>query len=199
MVQTDDFCIFNNILFRYHEEEFIRQIDHLVLTRKGLYALETKYWKGHIFHQMRVSDFDDSLKWLVPEKNNDYDFTFCIQNISKKDGSNLFKTILPDDSPFNQIKNNSTFLCKSLKEKNYPVRFIRPLVYYNYPKDKIHNVVVSKEKKLDTSSRISEGFTNRKALLKFFFEELKNNDTFSKDDFSKLNTFFKKEEKRMNL
>lgn len=48
----DRITIFANVFFHPITNGPVRQIDHLITSRRGVFMLETKYWAGTVYHQV---------------------------------------------------------------------------------------------------------------------------------------------------
>src|SRR5699024_3826543 len=49
-IRDADMLILSNVYLPSRNFTNTRKIDHLVLTRTGLYLIDSKYWSGHILH-----------------------------------------------------------------------------------------------------------------------------------------------------
>lgn len=49
---VDRITIFANVFFYPITNGPVRQIDHLITSRRGVFLLETKYWAGTVYHQV---------------------------------------------------------------------------------------------------------------------------------------------------
>ena len=58
-IRESDMYILSNIYLPSRNYTNTRKIDHLVLTRTGLYLIDSKYWRGHILHGMTEGQFDE--------------------------------------------------------------------------------------------------------------------------------------------
>ncbi|MCG1009404.1 NERD domain-containing protein [Salinicoccus sp. ID82-1] len=57
-IRETDMYILSNVYLPSRNYTNTRKIDHLVLTRTGLYLIDSKYWKGHILHGVSESNFE---------------------------------------------------------------------------------------------------------------------------------------------
>ncbi len=58
-IRESDMYILSNIYLPSRNFTNTRKIDHLVLTRTGLYLIDSKYWSGHILHGVTEEQFDE--------------------------------------------------------------------------------------------------------------------------------------------
>lgn len=58
-IRESDMYILSNIYLPSRNYTNTRKIDHLVLTRTGLYLIDSRYWRGHILHGMTEQQFDE--------------------------------------------------------------------------------------------------------------------------------------------
>ncbi|GAB3061618.1 NERD domain-containing protein [Salinicoccus sesuvii] len=57
-IRETDMYILSNVYLPSRNYTNTRKIDHLVLTRTGIYLIDSKYWKGHILHGVSESNFE---------------------------------------------------------------------------------------------------------------------------------------------
>ncbi|MGK9288606.1 nuclease-related domain-containing protein [Staphylococcus warneri] len=115
-----------------------RQIDHLAITNKGMFMVESKYWKGDIYYNFSGDDlkkFNMSglEKYIYDAENKSYK-TFILDSDNDVLHFNTY------GHPYIQAMTSATFLQKTL---NLP--FINPIVYFNYQGD--YNVYIGNEDK----------------------------------------------------
>ncbi len=58
-IRETDMIILSNIYLPSRNYTNTRKIDHLVLTRTGIYLLDSKYWSGHILHGINENQFEE--------------------------------------------------------------------------------------------------------------------------------------------
>lgn len=58
-IRSSDMLILSNVFLPSRNYTNTRKIDHLVLTRTGLYLIDSKYWSGHILHGVNENNFDE--------------------------------------------------------------------------------------------------------------------------------------------
>ncbi|WP_031544316.1 MULTISPECIES: nuclease-related domain-containing protein [Salinicoccus] len=58
-IRETDMYILSNVYLPSRNYTNTRKIDHLVLTRTGIYLIDSKYWKGHILHGVDESNFEE--------------------------------------------------------------------------------------------------------------------------------------------
>lgn len=57
-IRETDMYILSNVYLPSRNYTNTRKIDHLVLTRTGIYLIDSKYWKGHILHGVSENNFE---------------------------------------------------------------------------------------------------------------------------------------------
>lgn len=58
-IRETDMYILSNVYLPSRNYTNTRKIDHLVLTRTGIYMIDSKYWGGHILHGVSEENFED--------------------------------------------------------------------------------------------------------------------------------------------
>ncbi|OFL46311.1 hypothetical protein HMPREF2767_05220 [Nosocomiicoccus sp. HMSC067E10] len=58
-IRESDMYILSNIYLPSRNYTNTRKIDHLVLTRTGIYLIDSKYWSGHILHGVTEEQYDE--------------------------------------------------------------------------------------------------------------------------------------------
>lgn len=58
-IRETDMHILSNVYLPSRNYTNTRKIDHLVLTRTGIYMIDSKYWKGHILHGINEENFEE--------------------------------------------------------------------------------------------------------------------------------------------
>lgn len=170
VITDKSFMIHSNIMFMNTEGRhvYVHQIDHLVVSTKGIYAIESKYWKGAIFHEQTINSMSSETKILFPNvKTDDEICTFVVQNDAE---NGLTSKIY--GNPTNQVKHTCVNFYQYLLGKKVILNnhFIKGLVYYNYKIDEC-NYVVDHKGLLDIESDKIEGFTSFESMELFFTRE----------------------------
>ncbi|GAA3723579.1 nuclease-related domain-containing protein [Salinicoccus jeotgali] len=57
-IRETDMYILSNVYLPSRNYTNTRKIDHLVLTRTGIYLIDSKYWSGHILHGVNEENFE---------------------------------------------------------------------------------------------------------------------------------------------
>lgn len=150
-----------------------RQIDHLVLTTKGIFIIETKYWKGTIFYGLtkeKAKDFSFILDSLYPNIKNDVEKTVVFVNsiVETDEGSSNKKEIriVSYDDPASQVRKTAWHLNKLLKEHGENI-FITPIIFFGY-KDKVFMNFSKNDNPYV--------FDSRESLCNFFIEHLSDSN-----------------------
>ena len=58
-IRETDMHILSNVYLPSRNYTNTRKIDHLVLTRTGIYMIDSKYWRGHILHGINEENFEE--------------------------------------------------------------------------------------------------------------------------------------------
>lgn len=58
-IRSSDMLILSNVFLPSRNYTNTRKIDHLVLTRTGLYLIDSRYWSGHILHGVNENNFEE--------------------------------------------------------------------------------------------------------------------------------------------
>ncbi|MBS9538799.1 nuclease-related domain-containing protein [Staphylococcus hominis] len=120
-----NYKIYNNLSLGAPKETHYRQVDHLVITNRGIFVIETKHWKGDIYYNFSSEDLEKFKlsglkKYLYDSKTKTYK-TFIL------DSANYNLVFRSYGHPYDQIM--ATTL--AIKEKfNFP--FVNPIIYFNY-------------------------------------------------------------------
>lgn len=138
-INADQMIIIPNVFIpvdNVNGEVSARQIDHVVLTVKGIFIIETKYWRGNILHGITMKeskDFSFILKNIYPKISMDTERTLVFINDVNKDADSNKKEmrIVSYEDPATQVKGAALSLNKLLG--NYDVNvFINPIIYFGY-------------------------------------------------------------------
>ncbi|MFC6289006.1 nuclease-related domain-containing protein [Levilactobacillus angrenensis] len=139
----DKFHIFANLYLDSDDSRFPnRQVDHLVICRKGIFMIETKYWTGTVYHDVRLRDLlkmvggneagKTLLSRLLPQEVMDQgnqSFTMCI-----KSPENI-QVYAGDENPIRQVELSGLSLNSLIQDKLNELGikpYIHEFVFYNY-------------------------------------------------------------------
>lgn len=185
----DDFHIFANLYLESDDDrDPNRQVDHLVVCRKGIFMFETKYWTGQVYHNVTrdqliglVSPVAGQtnevairlLTSLLPEsvtRQTHDSFTMSIkspENIDVYAGNN---------NPIKQVQQSGVTLNRLIDKKlrRQGIKaYIHEFVFYNYVSRSEDDAVIDLNSVLDKPysddyNEWGEGFTNAAQLRKFY-------------------------------
>ncbi|WJD83538.1 nuclease-related domain-containing protein [Priestia megaterium] len=160
----------------------IRQIDHLLLLKTGLYIIETKHWKGTIlFGATEKSLHNENLNLSFiynmmtdSKKNEDNEQTFIFKSEKTKSIGEESRQIVIQNygHPTKQVRGAAKTLKEFLNEKlSFNVDYVKGLVYFNYESGG-HNRLINHSKN-DKNEKVV--FDNKTQLKKFFNDTLIGN------------------------
>ncbi|MBT9671543.1 hypothetical protein GPK34_05820 [Secundilactobacillus kimchicus] len=185
----DDFHIFANLYLESDDDrDPNRQVDHLVVCRKGIFMFETKYWTGQVYHNVTrdqlISLVNPAkgqpnkaaiklLTSLLPDKvtrENQESFTMTIkspENIEVYNGTS---------NPITQVQLSGLTLNRLIDKKLRRAGikpYIHEFVFYNYVSRSGDDEVIDLNGVLDKPysddyNDWGEGFTNASRLRKFY-------------------------------
>ena len=124
-----DMHILSNIYLPSRNYTNTRKVDHLVLTRTGIYLMESRFWKGHIIHGVSEQNFEqlpyveNFFELLGLNKKQEQTFIF-----EKKDDLNV--TV----SHFNHMIEEAKLTAEKLKNVLKLQFDVVPVVFFN-PED----------------------------------------------------------------
>ncbi|MBC1502439.1 hypothetical protein HCJ07_05290 [Listeria booriae] len=183
---ADEFVIHSNLMFIASNmgQEYVHQIDHLVVASWGIFMLETKYWRGVIFNECTKKDVQpEHYKILFPNDNKIK--TFTITNDTNGISRNVFDT----KSPCTQVRTTSLKLHEHLLVHLEKKLYIKALVNYNYKRDQ-NNFVVDGSNLLDTVCNETTGFTNYTSMRSYFYGAQKSSSVnHTEEDLQLINDF----------
>ncbi|WP_418952975.1 nuclease-related domain-containing protein [Staphylococcus pettenkoferi] len=109
----------------------IRQIDHLILTNRGIFIIETKHWRGDIYYNFSKEDLKKVelyglSNYLYSPETNNY-FTFVLTNTNNNLIFNKY------GHPFQQVRDAQNVITKVLNGQ-----YINLIVYFNHPESNLH-------------------------------------------------------------
>ncbi len=130
--------LYNDLVIYDSINDKNRQIDHLAITNRGIFMIESKYWKGDIYYNFSGDDLEKFNisgleKYIYDSENKSYK-TFILDSNDEVLHFNTY------GHPYTQAMNSATFLQKTLD-----LPFINPIIYFNYQGD--YNVYIGNEDK----------------------------------------------------
>lgn len=151
-IRPEDMHVLANIYLPGRDLKRTEKLAHLVLTRTGIYLLDSHYWKGHIYHGVDQTQFsvDPMFEHVFSLLDLDpyIEHTLAMER-SNEDHRIYFKTL---DNNIEDLKRRAELLEETLK-LSYPVT---PIAYFNkeghdsgsmnnYSRDKKVKVIVGEE------------------------------------------------------
>lgn len=128
-IRDSDMLILSNVYLPSRNFTNTRKIDHLVLTRTGLYLIDSKYWSGHILHGLNESNFEE-LPYI--------ESFFELLNLDKTQEQTLiFDKSDPENisvNHYNPVIDETKLSAEKLKNILKLQYDVVPLIYFN-PKD----------------------------------------------------------------
>ncbi|WP_203624272.1 MULTISPECIES: nuclease-related domain-containing protein [unclassified Lacticaseibacillus] len=134
----DGIKIYANLFLSLNDGEPNRQIDHLLLSHRGLFVLETKYWTGTIYHEITLDQLTEECADYWPIVKDSLPST--IRQLKHSDFFTLVAR--PDEAlegyanwhdPAQQVKTTMAKLHTFLKEHLEIPPFVHGFVLYAYP------------------------------------------------------------------
>jgi len=144
ILKDEEFHIIPNVFipdYSRKDEITNRQVDHLLLSRAGIYVLETKYWRGTVVHGLSKEDAGifsfllDGMKHKGNGQNNEKTIVFVPKVIDDESG-NIKKMIQIHSygEPVSQAKRTAIVTQRYLtKHTTMSNLYITPVVYFGYP------------------------------------------------------------------
>lgn len=142
----DGIKIYSNLFLSVNDGKPNRQIDHLLLSRRGLFVLETKYWSGTIYHEITLPQLQQecAVFWPIIEDA----LPNPIRNLAPAD---FFTLVAKPDEPLEgyakwhdpaqQVKTTMFKLHRFLDEHLQITPFVHGFVIYAYPQVNGNNIV----------------------------------------------------------
>ncbi|MFD2828951.1 nuclease-related domain-containing protein [Corticicoccus populi] len=128
-IRESDMHILSNVYIPSRNYTNTRKIDHLVLTRTGIYLLDSKYWRGHILHGVNETNFEE-----LPYIESFFD----LLNLDKKQEQTLIFDKDTDDkvavNHYNEVIEETKVSSEKLRNILKLQYEIVPIIYFN-PKD----------------------------------------------------------------
>ncbi|MCI2773850.1 NERD domain-containing protein [Staphylococcus petrasii] len=157
--------VYNNLSIDGIENNSPRQIDHLVITTRGVFVIETKHWKGDIYYNFSEKDLNKynlgGLKeYLYDEETRNYK-TFIL------DSSNYNLVFNSYGHPFKQVLTTA----KTVKEK-FSLDFVNPIIYFNYCGD--YKLYIGKNEKYVSCA------SSKKELFDTIYKKMTTDNKFNR-------------------
>ncbi|MCR8927462.1 NERD domain-containing protein [Priestia megaterium] len=144
VLKEEEFHIIPNIFIPNDSkkgERTNRQVDHLLLSRTGIYVLETKYWQGTVVHGLSKEDagvFSFLLEGMKQKGNgqNDERTIVFVPKIIDDESGNIKKIIQIHSygEPVSQAKSTAYVTKIYLADQtNMSNLYVTPVVYFGYP------------------------------------------------------------------
>ncbi|SDW85637.1 Nuclease-related domain-containing protein [Marinococcus luteus] len=149
-----------------------RQVDHVVLTSRGLYVLETQKWKGHIIHGVskhNAGTLDFVLDTLYPDVEEDVETTMVFQNTSR--GHVRSGTFEVHDSPIEHAKATASITEDFLRREKHNPGEVTPIIFFGHSNTQDDRFV--QDVSVDA---YTHRFTTEAALRAFFHEQFSQNE-----------------------
>jgi len=157
---------------------YLRQIDHLVILPTRVYVIETKHWRGNVFHGINYNNAKE-LKFILKAAYKDYKSNknrTIVFITSKDDNNNTIMQIRDYNDPSKQARSASGALWKFLTDNtNIKIDRVEPILHFAYkenPPTDFTKVFTKKEFTNMNSEHDTYTSTNEKDLLHIFTNEL---------------------------
>lgn len=128
-IRESDMLILSNVYIPSRNYTNTRKIDHLVLTRTGIYLIDSKYWRGHILHGVNETNFEE-----LPYVES----FFELLNLNKTDEQTLIFEKSDDKNVsvnhYNQVIDETKTSAEKLRNIMKLEYDVVPMIYFN-PKD----------------------------------------------------------------
>ncbi len=125
-IRSTDMLILSNVFIPSRNYTNTRKIDHLVLTRTGLYLIDSKYWGGHILHGVNENNFDE-LPYI--------ESFFELLDLDKKQEQTLIFDKADDQkvsvNHYNQVIDETKLSAEKLKNILKLQYDVVPMIYFN--------------------------------------------------------------------
>lgn len=130
--------VMSNVLFRPPEADdgkvFHAQVDHLVVTERGLLIVESKYWKYAVFDGVDFRAHSDALHILFGDLVGDLTRQQAV-HLYREDG----QVRLRISSPAGQVRLQAQRLSAFLMTRGITPPWINTCVYYCHPESRVHH------------------------------------------------------------
>jgi hypothetical protein len=185
-ISPNEMIIIPNVFVPFTENNTIktRQIDHLILLPTDIYIIETKYWKGKVFHGLTkesAGEFSFILDALFPKQRNDVGQTIVfVKEGTDENSETSSMKIVSYENPSVQAVRTAIVLKDFLKSINSKFDYVEPVLYYAYDSDNFNNVVICSKKGKPTV------FNSENDLVNYFEEQLKRKKKFTVNDLEEI-------------
>lgn len=128
-IREADMHILSNVYIPSRNYTNTRKIDHLVLTRTGIYLIDSKYWKGHILHGVDEANFEE-----LPYVESFFDL---LELDKRKEQTLIFEKEADDKvtvNDYNQVIEETKVSSEKLRNILKLQYEIVPIIYFN-PQD----------------------------------------------------------------
>lgn len=133
-----DAVVLSNVLFRPSDavdgKVFHAQIDHLVVTSRGLLIVESKYWKYAVFDGVDFRTHSDAIRVL---------FGDLVEDSTRQQAVHLYRegdqVKLRSSNPAGQVRLQAQRLSNFLTMRGMTPPWINTCVYYCHPHSKVHH------------------------------------------------------------
>jgi Nuclease-related domain len=179
----EDLIIMGNVfipLLIPNQDVHSRQIDHLVISKKGIYVIESKYWKGTILYGLNKK-MDNEFSFILDafySKIKDTDEKTIVFRNPSIEGESKEMQVVSYDDPAKQVKSAAWTLNQFLKSKGINI-YCTPVVYFGYQDKNFKNysnlsepLVYDKEKEF--IDLFSNEITNKKPIEHINLLQIKN-------------------------
>lgn len=161
-IRESDMIILSNVFLPSRNYTNTRKIDHLVLTRTGIYLIDSKYWSGHILHGLNEAQFE-----TVPYVESFFDL---LELDKKREQTLIFEKADQKNvsvNHYNGVIDETKITAEKLKNKLKLQYDIVPIIYFN-PKDNGNYSITNYSE--DPSIRVIVGQEDLEAFfLKYVF------------------------------
>jgi hypothetical protein len=123
-----------NVVFAVVERErcFMAQIDHVLLTSRGAFIFENKYWRGLVFDGIRPSTVHKAFGAFLSD--DDVEGPLAIQITAEdRTGKVMVRTYTASDAPVIQVRNQARRLSEHVSQTLETSPWFQTVVLYSYP------------------------------------------------------------------
>lgn len=172
-ITADDMIIMGNVFMPYYmnEQLFIRQIDHVVLMKTGIYVIEVKNWSGDILYGVRKDQMHE-LSFLVDSLSSRVARTEEQTFLFTKTSEGEIK-VISKPHPGKEVHQHAASLKAYLQKLRRDIPVVTPIVYFNGD----YNTSVK-----NYSQSHSLCFSTKDDLSIFFTKQLQNQPIYTTED-----------------
>lgn len=171
----DRITIFANVFFHPITNSPVRQIDHLITSRRGVFMLETKYWAGTVYHQVcnqqlknECEKFWPLVEAALPPKIRKLGPAFPYTLIAHR--NRPLTARLGYSNPTEQVRTAKRQLRDLLSQHLKIPPYLHGFVVYVYPQGE-SNTIIDLNHHLDNLGQFGvepEGFTSIDAFVQYY-------------------------------